>query len=150
MQLQLDGYFDDLDVGYSTGRSRGRTVTETDVVQFMMLTGNWVEIHSNVEYARTTRYGQRLVQGTLVLAISQGLFTTGRAVAAFYGLDRLRFHRPVFIGDTVYVECVLKQKVDKDDQFGLATWEMQVTNGEGKMVQSAEYTNLTLRVPIEE
>ena len=145
MQLQLDGYFDELEVGFSTGRSRGRTVTETDVVQFMMLTGNWVEIHSNVEYARTTRYGQRVVQGTLVLAISQGLFTTGRAVAAFYGLDKLRFHRPVFIGDTVYVECVLKQKVDKDEVFGLVTWEMQVSNAEGKIVQSAEYTMLTLR-----
>jgi acyl dehydratase len=149
MQLQLDGYFDELEVGFSTGRSRGRTVTETDVVQFMMFTGNWVEIHSNVEYARTTRYGQRVVQGTLVLAVSQGLFTTGRAVAAFFGLDKLRFHRPVFIGDTVYVECVLKQKVDKDDQFGLVTWEMQVSNAEGKIVQSAEYTMLTLRKAID-
>ena len=145
MQLQVDKYWNDLEVGHSTGRSRGRTVTETDVVAFMMLTGNWVEIHSNVEYAKATPYGQRLVQGSLVLAMSQGLFTTGRAVAAFYGLDKLRFTHPVFIGDTVAVECVLLAKADKDDRFGLATWEMRVTNQDGKQVQQAEYTFLTYK-----
>ena len=145
MQLQLSGYFEELEVGTSTGVSRGRTLTETDVVTFMMITGNWAEIHSNTEFAATTPYGQRLVQGTLVLSISQGLFTTGRAVAAFAGLDKLRFHRPVFIGDTVTVECVLAAKKEKDDRFGLATWEMRITNQAGKLVQSAEYTMLTYR-----
>lgn len=145
MQLQLSGYFDELEVGTSTGVSRGRTLTETDVVTFMMLTGNWAEIHSNTEFAATTPYGQRLVQGSLVLSISQGLFTTGRAVAAFAGLDKLRFHRPVFIGDTVTVECVLAAKKEKDDRFGLATWEMRISNQAGKLVQSAEYTMLTYR-----
>lgn len=145
MQLQLSGYFDELEVGTSTGVSRGRTLTETDVVTFMMLTGNWAEIHSNTEFAATTPYGQRLVQGSLVLSISQGLFTTGRAVAAFAGLDKLRFHRPVFIGDTVTVECILAAKKEKDDRFGLATWEMRISNQAGKLVQSAEYTMLTYR-----
>jgi acyl dehydratase len=145
VQLQLSGYFDELEVGTSTGVSRGRTLTETDVVTFMMITGNWAEIHSNTEFAATTPYGQRLVQGSLVLSISQGLFTTGRAVAAFAGLDKLRFHRPVFIGDTVTVECVLLDKKEKDDRFGLATWEMRVSNQAGKLVQSAEYTMLTYR-----
>jgi len=145
VQLQLNGYFDELEVGTSTGVSRGRTLTETDVVTFMMITGNWAEIHSNTEFAATTPYGQRLVQGSLVLSISQGLFTTGRAVASFAGLDRLRFHRPVFIGDTVTVECVLLDKKEKDDRFGLATWEMRVSNQAGKLVQSAEYTMLTYR-----
>jgi acyl dehydratase len=145
VQLQLNGYFDELEVGTSTGVSRGRTLTETDVVTFMMITGNWAEIHSNTEFAATTPYGQRLVQGSLVLSISQGLFTTGRAVAAFAGLDKLRFHRPVFIGDTVTVECVLLDKKEKDDRFGLATWEMRVSNQAGKLVQSAEYTMLTYR-----
>jgi acyl dehydratase len=145
VQLQLSGYFDELEVGTSTGVSRGRTLTETDVVTFMMLTGNWAEIHSNTEFAATTPYGQRLVQGSLVLSISQGLFTTGRAVAAFAGLDKLRFHRPVFIGDTVTVECILAAKKEKDDRFGLATWEMRISNQAGKLVQSAEYTMLTYR-----
>jgi acyl dehydratase len=145
LQLQISGYFDELEVGTSTGVSRGRTITETDVVTFMMFTGNWAEIHSNTEFAATTPYGQRLVQGSLVLAISQGLFTTGRAVAAFAGLDKLRFHRPVFIGDTVTVECVLLDKKEKDHRFGLATWDMRISNQAGKLVQSAEYAMLTYR-----
>lgn len=145
MQLAVDKYWNQIEVGESTGRSRGRTVTETDVVNFMMLTGNWVEIHSNVEYAADTPFGQRLVQGSLVLAMSQGLFTTGRAVAAFYGLDKLRFTKPVFIGDTIYVECVLLSKSDKNDKFGLATWEMRVTNQRGEQVQVSEYTYLNYK-----
>lgn len=144
-QLLLDGWFDELEVGHTTGRSRGRTLTEVDVVQFMMITGNWAEIHSNVEFASTTPYGQRLVQGSLVLSVSQGLFTTGRAVAAFHGLDRLRFHRPVFINDTVTVSCELIGKADKNDRFGLATWRMTVDNQRQEAVQSSEYTMLTYR-----
>ncbi|TQC48813.1 dehydratase [Rhodococcus sp. WS4] len=144
-QLALDGWFDELEVGHTRGPSRGRTLTETDVVQFMMITGNWAEIHSNTEFVRGTPYGQRLVQGSLVLSISQGLFTTGRAVAAFYGLDGLRFHRPVFIGDTVTVKCELIGKTDKNDRFGLATWRMSVDKQNGETVQTAEYTMLTYR-----
>ncbi|MDQ7910849.1 MaoC/PaaZ C-terminal domain-containing protein [Phytohabitans sp. ZYX-F-186] len=147
MQVLVDGYFDDLEPGYTTGPSRGRTITETDVVHFMMLTGNWAEIHSNVEFVKGTPYRQRLVQGSLVLAISQGLFTTGRAVAAFYGLDRLRFPKPVFIGDTIAVECALTGKKDRDERFGLATWRMTVRNQDEATVQVADYTMLTYRTP---
>jgi acyl dehydratase len=145
MQLQVNQYWNELEVGHSSGVSRGRTVTETDVVNFMMLTGNWVEIHSNVEYAKETPFGQRIVQGSLVLAMSQGLFTTGTAVAAFYGLDKLRFKKPVFIGDTIKVECVLLSKADKNETFGLATWEMRVTNQRDEIVQQAEYTYLNYK-----
>ena len=145
MQLAVDMYWNDVEVGHSTGLSRGRTVTETDVVQFMMLTGNWVEIHSNVEFAKDTKFGQRIVQGSLVLAMSQGLFTTGRAVAAFYGLDKLRFTKPVFIGDTIKVECVCIGKQDKNETFGLATWEMRVTKQTGDLVQSSQYTYLNYK-----
>lgn len=144
-QLDLNIPYDELEVGYATPRSRGRTVTETDVVNFMMLTGNWVEIHSNIEFAATTRYGQRLVQGSLVFSISQGLFSPGRAVAAFYGLDRMRFTKSVFINDTVYVRCTVVRKVDRDDSFGLATWRMDISNQRNEVVQTSEYTMLTYR-----
>ena len=57
MQLDLNFAYNDVEVGFKTGRSRGRTATETDVVNFMMLTGNWIEIHSNVEFCKTTPFG---------------------------------------------------------------------------------------------
>jgi acyl dehydratase len=144
-QLDLGIPYDELEVGFVTERSRGRTVTETDVVQFMMLTGNWVEIHSNIEFAAGTRYGQRLVQGSLVFSISQGLFSPGRFVAAFYGLDRMRFLKPVFIGDTVYVRCEVVGRQDRDKRFGLATWRMDISNQQDEVVQTSEYTMLTYR-----
>ncbi len=146
MQLDLNLAYDDAKIGFKTGRSRGRTATETDVVNFMMLTGNWVEIHSNVEFCKTTPFGQRLVQGSLVLSMSQGLMSFGRAVGAFYGLDGVRFIKPVFINDTIYLECEVIKKRDKDERFGIVTWQMNVTNQRGELVQKAEYSLLTHKV----
>ena len=145
MQLDLEKYADDVEVGFASGLSRGRTITETDVVTFMMLTGNWAEIHSNVEFARETKFGQRLVQGSLILAISQGLFSFGVSVAAFYGLDGLTFRKPVFIGDTVYARGTVVELREKDDSFGLVTWQMDVVNQRQELVQTSRYTNLTYR-----
>jgi len=146
MQLDLNLTYDEATIGYKTGRSRGRTATETDVVNFMMLTGNWVEIHSNVEFCKTTPFGQRLVQGSLVLSMSQGLMSFGRAVAAFYGLDGVRFVKPVFINDTIYLDCAVIKKRDKDEKFGIVTWQMNITNQRGELVQKSEYSLLTHKV----
>jgi acyl dehydratase len=75
-------------------------MTETDVVNFCMLTGNWLEIHANAEFAKHALYGQRLVQGSLIFSIVNALLPFDpEVVEAFYGVDRLRFHRPTFIGD---------------------------------------------------
>ena len=78
--------------------------------------------------------------------MSQGLFSVGLAVAAFYGLDGVRFIRPVFIGDTIYLECEVIKKRDKDERFGLVTWRMNVSNQRGELVQKAEYTQLTHKI----
>lgn len=59
---------DELEIG-QTFRSPGRTVTESDVVMFCMFTGNWIEIHSNKEYAEKTRWGERIVQGMLTFSL---------------------------------------------------------------------------------
>ena len=63
-------YFDELEIGDKTESERGRTITETDVVFFCYLTGNWLELHSNAEYAKETQFGERLVQGSLTFAIA--------------------------------------------------------------------------------
>ena len=75
--------------------TRGRTVTETDVVSFCYLTGNWLEIHSNEQVAARTPYGRRLVQGSLVFSIIPGLVTwDARYTIAMYAVDDMRFPRP--------------------------------------------------------
>jgi acyl dehydratase len=78
-----------------TARSRGRTITETDVVNFCGLTGNWLAIHADAEYSKKSLYGQRVVQGGLVFVISNALIGFDSAVVeAFYGVATLRFHPP--------------------------------------------------------
>lgn len=63
-----------------------------------MLTGNWLELHSNAEFARHTLYGQRLVQGSLVFSVLNAMIPLDAEVV-FYRADRLRFAKPTFIGD---------------------------------------------------
>ena len=92
----IDRPYGELVIGQRV-RSRGRTITETDVVNFCMLTGNWLEIHANTEFAANSMYGQRVVQGGLVFVIVNALFGFDSAVVeAFYGVDKLRFLKPSF------------------------------------------------------
>ena len=82
--------FGELSLG-QTGVSSGRTMTETDVVNFCMLTGNWLELHSNIEHAKEAIYGQRLVQGSLVFSIVNAMIPFDSTVlAAFYARARVR------------------------------------------------------------
>ena len=118
--------------------SRGRTVTEADVVNFAGLSGDFVELHTNEEYARQTPFGKRIAHGALVFSISTGLTTqmnlVNDTVLAFYGLDKLRFTAPVFIGDTVRVTKRVTELTAKDDQRGVVTFETTVLNQRGEPV----------------
>src|SRR3972149_4557991 len=86
--------------------SPGRTITEADVVQFAALSGDWNELHVNEEFARRGYFGRRIAHGALILSISTGLAAqtdpcTYPDLIAFYGIDRLRFVKPVFLGDPI-------------------------------------------------
>ena len=132
----LQAPFDEIQIG-ETLESRGRTVTETDVVSFCYLTGNWFELHSNVEVAAQTEYGQRLVQGGLVFSLIPGLVVWDpRYVIAFYGVDRLRLIRPVFIGDTVSARIWVADKKVRDEASGTVTFQIEVVNQRGEVVQA--------------
>jgi acyl dehydratase len=130
-------YFDDfkLDRVYE---SRGRTITEADVVNFAGLSGDFVELHTNEEYARQTPFGRRIAHGALVFSVSTGLMTQmnliNDTVLAFYGLDKLRFTGPVFIGDTVRVSKRVTELKPKDDERGVITFETTVLNQRGEPV----------------
>ena len=135
---------DELEVGH-VFRSPGRTVTETDVVNFCMLTGNWIEIHSNTEYSSKTRWGERIVQGQLTFSLISGLLQFGPAIQANYGVDKLRFLHPVKIGDTVYATGEVIAKKDKDDKFGVGTFLIKAYNQNGDVLQRSEWSILMLR-----
>lgn len=136
--------WDELEVGH-VFRSPGRTVTETDVVNFCMLTGNWIEIHSNVEYAAKTRWGKRIVQGQLTFSLISGLLQFGPAIQANYGVDNLRFLHPVLIGDTIYATAEVIRKKEKDDKYGVGSFLIKAYNQKGDVLQRSEWSLLMMR-----
>lgn len=124
-------YYEDFTEGCEFD-SRGRTITEADIVAFAGLSGDFVELHTNEEYARQSMFGQRIAHGALIFSISTGLVTqmnlVNDTVLAFYGVDRLRFTRPVFIGDTVRVRKRVIERQDKGEGKGVVAFETTVLN----------------------
>ncbi|MCL5972527.1 MAG: MaoC family dehydratase N-terminal domain-containing protein [Firmicutes bacterium] len=96
--------FEDYTVG-EVWSSRGRTITEADLVMFSAFSGDWYPLHTDKEWAQKGPFGQRIAHGMLVLAASTGLITMNPGVVlAFYGIDRVRFVAPTYIGDTISAE----------------------------------------------
>ena len=119
--------------------SHGRTVTEADVVNYAGLTGDINPIHLDEIYARGTRYGRRLPHGQLIFALSLGLAERlimnlfHDSIIAFYGVDRMRFVKPVFIGDTIKLERSVASIKPRDAESGLLTFNDSVLNQEGEL-----------------
>ncbi len=143
MRYQDDGpigyYFEEVEIG-QTMVTRGRTVTEADIVQFAGLTGDYNPMHTNAEYMKNHPMGQRVAHGMLTLSYAVGqLYQLGfmeRTVLAFRGLE-MKFSLPVLIGDTTHVRLTIKEKKEmKRLGGGIVTAEVKIINQEGKTVQS--------------
>jgi 3-hydroxybutyryl-CoA dehydratase len=130
-------YFEDYILD-SVTTSRGRTVTESDIVNFAGLSGDFVELHMNEEYAKRGPFGRRIAHGALIFSISTGLMiqmsTDLEAIIAFYGVDKLRFVGPVFIGDTIHVSRKVTEKQLKNAERGVVAFENTVFNQDEKPV----------------
>jgi len=130
-------YFEEFSVGMEH-TTRGRTITEADVMAFAGLTGDFTELHTNEEYAKDTPYGKRIAHGLLTLSISSGLTTRMNlitdTVMAFYGIDKLRFVKPVFLGDTITVKKTVLDTLSKSSVMGVVTFDTTVLNQRGETV----------------
>jgi acyl dehydratase len=130
-------YFEDFALD-SVSTSRTRTVTETDIVNFAGISGDFVELHMSETYAAQGPFGRRIAHGTLVFSIAVGLGVQMNqvqdTVIAFYGVDRLRFTRPVFIGDTIHAVKKVISKQVKEPGRGLVTFETSVFNQNEELV----------------
>jgi len=150
MLVQKGMCFEDFAIG-DTGTSVGRTVTETDIVNFAALSGDWNQIHTDVEYAAGTMYKERIAHGLLVLSIASGLavrmgFMEG-TVQAFMGLD-WQFRGPTKIGDTVRVHAeVTELKPMPRLNGGLVTFRMQILNQRDKIVHRGTWSVLMKSKP---
>ena len=144
----ITSYLDDVRIG-DTSVSRRRTITEADLVQFAMFTGDWHPIHTDVEYAEADpRFGQRIAHGALVISVGLGLVEFWPpAMKAFYGIDRLRFVHPTLIGDTLRVETEVLDIRDRPDGDGVVTYRWVVLNQKDEQRCVADLKALVARRP---
>jgi len=129
--------FDSLSAG-ARFTTRGRTVTEADVVAFAGLTGDYHPQHTDAEWAAQSPFGERIAHGMLVLSYAAGLvpFDPIRVMALRKVRDVV-FKRPVKLGDTIRVEGKLSEVKPVDDNSGLVAVALNVTGAGGKTVMRA-------------
>src|ERR1019366_10415269 len=100
-------FFEDYELG-EVRKTHGRTITETDFVIHAGHTGDFFPHHMDAEAAKSTPFGQRIAHGTMTFAIGIGLTASEINPHAFtYGFERLRFPKPVFIGDTIHTRLTV-------------------------------------------
>lgn len=126
--------------------TRGRTITESDLVSFAGLTGDYNPMHTDAEYMKTSAFGQRIAHGMLTLSYAVGqayqLGFMERTVLAFRSLE-MKFSLPVFIGDTLHTELVVREKKEARRMGGgWVTLDVKILNQDGKVVQSGEWVVL--------
>ncbi|MBT9503263.1 MAG: phenylacetic acid degradation bifunctional protein PaaZ [Burkholderiaceae bacterium] len=144
-------HFEDIQVGDSLLTHR-RTVSEADIVNFGGISGDFFYMHFDEIAAKKTQFGKRIAHGYFVLSAAAGLFVSpGEGpVLANYGLDTLRFVKPVGIGDTIRARLTCKRKIDrptKRDQQpqGVVAWDVAVTNQDDELVASYDILTLVLK-----
>ena len=128
----------------------GRTITETDFVVHAGHTGDFFPHHMDAEFMKTQAFGQRIAHGTMVFSIGVGLTASVINPVAFsYGYDRMRFVRPVFIGDTIHTRTTITGKEDdpKRATHGRVIERNEVVNQKGEVVLAADHIYIVERRP---
>jgi len=141
-------HFEELEIGETLTTHR-RTVTEADIVNFAGISGDFFYAHMDELAAKASLFERRVAHGYFVLSAAAGLFVDPAPgpVLANYGLDNLRFVKPVYPGDTIRARLTCKQKTAKETPpggipQGVVAWDVEVTNQSAEPV--AVYTILTL------
>jgi acyl dehydratase len=121
-------------------RSHGRTLGESELALFTMLTGDRHPIHADAEYAKSTRFGQRLFHGTFGIAVAVAMATElpdlVEPVIAATGIDGWKFREPLFVGDTVHVEVELTATREADGgRIGVLERRLSLVKHTGAVAQ---------------
>jgi acyl dehydratase len=129
---------------FETGEQRktmGRTITETDIVLHAGQSGDFFPHHMDEEWCKTQPFKQRIAHGTLIFTVAIGLTAQViNEVSMTYGYERLRFTRPVFIGDTITVTVTIKDKADhKKPGYGIVTELVELFNQRQELVMVCEH-----------
>jgi 3-hydroxybutyryl-CoA dehydratase len=130
-------FFDDVEVGQEW-QSLGRTVTESDIVSFAGLSGDFNPIHMDHEFVKATAYREPIAHGLLVWVISSGLGTTAPPMrtVAFVSVREWHFRLPVYCGDTIRLKSRVLEKEERSrGRRGTIAWQRTISNQHGKVVQ---------------
>jgi acyl dehydratase len=145
-------FWEEWEVGKSF-TSAARTVTESDIVMFAGISGDYNPLHINEEYCKKTQFGTRIAHGPLVYAIAAGLLFQlhlyDDTLIAFLGFENLRFTKPVKIGDTIHAKVTVTEvtETSKPDR-GIMKRLLQVINQNGEVVQEGIQAFLLHKKPL--
>jgi len=147
MALARGLYFEEFEVG-AAYTSPGRTVTETDVVAFAALSGDYNQLHTDAEFAKSTFFGARIAHGLLGLSVASGLgsrmgFLEGTALA-FLSLT-WKFSKPIFIGDTIALQAKVAKKRAVSGEAGIVVFDCALLNQRDEVTQQGEWTVMVKR-----
>ena len=129
--ITKEKWFEDFQLGEAR-QTLGRTITEADIVIHAGQTGDFYPHHMDAEWVKTQPFGARIAHGTLIMSVAVGMTATEiNPQAMSYGYDKVRFIKPVFIGDTIQVKTEIVEKSDhlkKPESLGLVYELVTVTN----------------------
>lgn len=136
----IQKYFEEFELNH-TRQTRGRTITETDIVIHAGQSGDFFPHHMDEEWCKTQPFGRRIAHGTLIFTVAIGLTADSiNEVSMTYGYERLRFIKPVFINDTIRVNITIKDKKEhKKPEYGLVTELVECFNQHNELVMLCEH-----------
>jgi len=143
-------YFEEFTVG-ERFVTRGRTITEADLVTFAAITGDYNPLHVDAEFSKKTQFGERIAHGMLGASYGVGLISalglTEGTVIAIVNMT-CDFTAPIKIGDTIHVDQTVKSvRETKKPDRGIVVFEVRLINQRGEVVQKGERTLLVSRKP---
>ena len=145
--MSVSLYFEDYEIG-SLRETLGRTITETDIVLHAGQTGDFYPHHMDAEWCKTQPFAERIAHGTLIFSVAVGMTAGEVNPEAFtYGYDRLRFIKPVHIGDTIHVRVTIKDKRDspKSARHGIVVELCEALNQRQEVVMACEHLLMVTR-----
>lgn len=142
-------YFEDFEAGQEFD-STGRTITEADLTMFSMLSGDWNPIHADADFAKTTRYGERVVHGALGIAIATGMMHQlgifEKSAVAMTSIQEWQFRAPILIGQTLRLRMkILDKNAGSSPRVGKVFRELLMIDQHGKTVQQGKSDVLVLK-----
>jgi acyl dehydratase len=133
-------FFEDFEAG-QVFETAGRTITETDLTMFSMMTGDWNPIHADAEFAKTTRFGERLVHGVygigLAIGMMHGLGIFEKSAVALLGITDWRVKKPIVIGNTLRLRLsIVDTEIGRSGRTGRVGRLFELLNEKGEVVQA--------------